>query len=295
MLRIFFSPYKNPFINLALEDFFLRHSDQLPVIFLYVNRPCVVLGRFQNPWLECQLSYLASNDIWFVRRQSGGGCVYHDEGNLNFSFITPGPELIRPKFSQELQKAFERINITLDISSRNDLWLSGKKISGSAYKQTKFACFHHGTLLVNSDLEKLQESLKHTFVPKETKSIASVRSHVTTLREHYPGMEIDDVLELLSDYFQRPIESVDGINLSNPEVQKCFHHLRSQEWLWNETPGFSLQHDGLGELKIHKAEVLSPMQGPFTKVFMKNYLDQGELERLFPDFSEQHSLSNQIF
>lgn len=294
-MRIIFSPYNNPFVNLALEDFFLRQSTELPILFLFVNRPCVVLGRFQNPWLECQLSYLAQQDIWFVRRQSGGGCVYHDEGNLNFSYITSGPELIRHKFSQELKNAFKRINISLEISERNDLWLAGKKISGSAYKQTKFACFHHGTLLVNSDLEKLEESLRHTFIPKETKSISSVRSKVTTLSEYYPGIEIEDVIELLSDYFQKSVEDIGGAYLSHPEVQKCFYHLRSEQWLWNETPAFTLFLKGVCDMNIHKGQVLSPVQGPFTGPFMKNYLDKIELERFFPDFSGQHSSSNQIF
>ena len=88
-MNVFVSPFNNPFINLALEDFFLRGGADLPVLLFYVNRPCVVLGRFQNPWLECNLSYLVEKDIWMVRRQSGGGCVFHDEGNLNYSFIYP--------------------------------------------------------------------------------------------------------------------------------------------------------------------------------------------------------------
>ena len=102
-MNIVLSPFQNPFINLAVEDYFLRFSAHLPILFLYVNRPCVVMGRFQNPWVETNLKYLVENDIWLVRRQSGGGCVYHDEGNLNFSFITPEPMIDRLKHVKLLQ------------------------------------------------------------------------------------------------------------------------------------------------------------------------------------------------
>lgn len=105
-MKVFTSPFQNPFINLALEDHFLRGGADLPLLFLYVNRLCVVLGRFQNPWIECNLPYLVENDIWMVRRQSGGGCVFHDEGNLNFSFITPDPMIDRKKHALLLQEAF---------------------------------------------------------------------------------------------------------------------------------------------------------------------------------------------
>ena len=188
---IFTSPFTNPFLNLSLEDYFLRSEKNQTVLLFYVNRPCVVFGRFQNPWLETNLHYLSSQDIWPVRRQSGGGCVFHDEGNLNFSFITPEGTLERKKYADCLREAFLLAGIELTVSPRNDLWLTdkkgvSKKISGSAYKQTKTGSFHHGTFLVSSNLSKLQESLKHTLIPRSSKSIPSVRSEVTTLNECFP-------------------------------------------------------------------------------------------------------------
>lgn len=240
-MKVIVSPFKNPFINLALEDHFLRGGADLPVAFFYVNRPCVVLGRFQNPWLECNLPYLKENDIWLVRRQSGGGCVYHDEGNINFSFITTDAMLDRKKHAELLKAAFAAADIPLTISPRHDLWLEDKKISGSAFKQTKDGSFHHGTFLVTSDLDKLEECLKHTLIPKATKSIASVRSKVICLNQKYPGVDVMDVVEIVADYLKiSPIE-LDGTFLSIPEVQKSFEHLTSWEWLWGETPQFELE------------------------------------------------------
>lgn len=289
-MNVFLSPFQNPFINLALEDYFLREADQLPLLFLYVNRPSVILGRFQNPWLECQLPYLVENDIWLVRRQSGGGCVYHDEGNLNFSFITPDPMIDRRKHVEILKLAFSKAHIALDISPRHDLWLDGRKISGSAFKQTKDGSFHHGTFLVNSDLTKLEESLKHTMVPKETKSIHSVRSKVISLQEKYPGVEIPDVIEIISHYFETNPINLEATLLSLPSVQESFKHLSSWNWIFGETPAFTME-SLKGELSIRKGIF---NEGPFSKERMKDYFSETDLERLFPDFSEQHSSRNLI-
>jgi lipoyltransferase/lipoate-protein ligase len=287
-MKVFVSPFQNPFINLALEDYFLRNA-KLPLAFFYINRPCVVLGRFQNPWLECHLPYLVKKDIWLVRRQSGGGCVYHDEGNLNYSFLYPEGLINRRRGVELIQKAFSKADIPLTISERHDLWLKGKKISGSAFKQTKEASFHHGTFLVSSDLKFLDESLKYTVIPKKTKSIASVRSQVTRLMDHYPESSIQQVIELIAYELKAIPENLDGAILSEPEVQKSFIDLRSEEWLWGETPHFEL-----GEFEIYKGKVIKPFSLPFTRESMKEHLIASEWERYFPDFSEQHSLSNQI-
>jgi lipoate-protein ligase A len=293
-MKVLTSPFRNPFINLALEDFFLRGGADLPILFFYVNRPCVVLGRFQNPWLETNLSYLVNNDIWLVRRQSGGGCVFHDEGNLNFSFITPTGIIDRTKHAELLTEALRKADIHLTISPRNDLWLNDlegipKKISGSAYKQTKDSSFHHGTFLVSSDLNKLEESLKHTLVPKSSKSISSVRSKVISLHEIHPGVEIKDVIDLVSHHLKTIPMELTGEYLSQPLVQDSFKQLIHWDWLWGETPLFELQNG----LEVRKGIIQSTGK-KFDRESMKNQLEQTEMERFFPDFSEQHKLSNQI-
>ncbi len=288
-MKVLTSPFQNPFINLALEDHFLRGGADLPVLFFYVNRPCVVMGRFQNPWLETNLNYLVDKDIWLVRRQSGGGSVFHDEGNLNFSFIVPDAMIERRKHAELLQAAFKKADIELEISPRHDLWLDGKKISGSAFKQTKNGSFHHGTFLVSSDLDKLEESLKHTIVPKNTKSIASVRSKVITLNERYPGVEIKDVIDLVSHYLHTVPAEIDGTLLSLPSVQESFNNLTSWDWLWGETPHFEMENG----LEVRKGIVESTGE-KFQRETMKGKLSESEIEKLFPDFSEQRRSSSQI-
>jgi lipoate-protein ligase A len=290
-MNVFVSPFNNPFINLALEDHFLRGGADLPLAFFYVNRPCVVLGRFQNPWLECNLPYLVENDIWLVRRQSGGGCVFHDEGNLNYCFIYPEGMINRSRGVELLKHALMKADIHLEISPRHDLWLDGKKISGSAFKQTKDASFHHGTFLISSDLNKLEESLKHTVIPKESKSIASVRSKVISLQEKFPGVTIQDVIELVTHELKTITRSLDGTLLSTTEVQQSFAQLTSWEWLWGETPAFELE----GGMKVHKGLVKEPFQGRFTLDQLTNHLPTAELTKLFPDFSLQEKSRLEVF
>jgi lipoate---protein ligase len=289
-MKVFTSPFQNPFLNLALEDYFLRGGVDLPIVFFYVNRPCVVLGRFQNPWVECNLPYLVENGIWLVRRQSGGGCVYHDQGNINFSFITNEPMVDRKKHVLLLQEAFSHSDIPLTISPRNDLWLNDRKISGSAYKQTKNGSFHHGTFLVSSNLNKLEESLKHTLIPKSSKSIASVRSKVTTLQEYYPDFEISDVIEIVAHKLETTPYEIDGTLLSIPDVQQNFSNLRDWEWLWGETPTFELEEG----IVVRKGLLEKPPGGRFSAETMQGLLRAERMTNLFPDFSEQHSSSSLI-
>ncbi|HXH29231.1 MAG TPA: biotin/lipoate A/B protein ligase family protein [Bacteriovoracaceae bacterium] len=296
-MKVFTSPFRNPFINLALEDYFLRERSDLPLLFFYVNRPCVVLGRFQNPWLESRLPYLTENDIWLVRRQSGGGCVYHDEGNLNFSFIVPGPVIDRSTHAQLLSRAFEKSAVELSISPRNDLWLKDsqgewKKISGSAYKQTRDASFHHGTFLVSSDLNVLENCLQHTLVPKESKSIASVRSKVISLQQRFPQMSIQDVIELVCcELGTAPVE-LDGTYLSLTGVQESFERLRSWDWLWGETPLFEIE-SLRGPVKVHKGRFQESRE-VFSRSSAVELFTKDNLEMMFPDFSEQRRSSSRI-
>ncbi len=289
-MKVVVSPFRNPFINLALEDFFMRGGADLPLAFFYVNRPCVVLGRFQNPWLECHLPYLAENDIWMLRRQSGGGCVFHDEGNLNYSFIYPEGMIDRRRGVELIQRALSRADIPLEISPRHDLWLEGKKISGSAFKQTKDASFHHGTFLISSDLMKLEESLKHTMIPKDTKSIASVRSKVISLQQKFPGVEIVDVIDLIANELKTIKFDLEGDLLSQPKVQESFNQLTSWEWLWGETPHFEFEN-----LKVHKGYIKSPLEARFSPENLVGLLTQEEIFRLFPDFSKQRESQQVIF
>lgn len=255
------------------------------------------MGRFQNPWLECDLPFVSQNDIWLVRRQSGGGTVFHDEGNLNFSFITKDAMVDRRKHAELLKNAFAAADIELSISPRNDLWLkdsegTDKKISGSAFKQTKDGSFHHGTFLVSSDLERLEKSIAGTTKSISSKSIPSVRSRVIRLQDRFPEIEIPDVIELVAHYFQSPVQTIAPVLLSHPEVQRSFRQLTGDEWLWGETPAFEIE-TSRGTLQVKKGQAMDDGK-TFTRADMQDVLTQAELGSYFPDFSEQRRSSSLI-
>ena len=131
---------------------------------------------------------------------------------------------------------------------------------------------------MNSDLDKLEESLKHTIVPSATKSIASVRSKVITLQEKFPGTEISDVIEIICHHLKTIPFTLEGTLLSEPQVQESFNHLRSWEWLFGETPHFEM-----GELIIHKGMIEGKK---FNRDTMKGRMSEEELKKLFPDFTK---------
>lgn len=193
-MPLFISKSKNPFFHLAVEDWLLRHYDQeLPVWFLYQNDPCVVVGRFQNPWLECDMGWLFENKKPLVRRPSGGGTVWHDSGNVNFCCIRPLKGFHKDQALIEVQTRLKAFNVNVEINARHDLVVrqddgSTKKVSGSAYKQTKDRSLHHGTLLISGELENLDRSLKSSVTLLSTKSIHSVRSKVMNLSELNPKL-----------------------------------------------------------------------------------------------------------
>jgi lipoate-protein ligase A len=186
MSELYVSQAQDPIFHLAVEDWLLRHSGET-AFFLYQNKPSVVLGRFQNPWLECDLAWLADNQVQLVRRFSGGGTVWHDLGNVNFCWVGPLAGFKKTAALEVVRDRLAELGVIVEINARHDLVVrqsdgSTRKVSGSAFKQTKDRALHHGTLLLQgSDLSKLNRALTSPHTLSETRSIASVRSVVQGL------------------------------------------------------------------------------------------------------------------
>ena len=241
----------DPRINLAIEEYALKNlgEDDTYLLF-YINEPSIIIGKNQNTIEEINTEYVESNSIKVVRRLSGGGAVYHDLGNLNFSFITKddGNSFHNfKKFTEPVIKALEKMGVKAEISGRNDIMAEGRKISGNAQFATKGKMFSHGTLLFNSEMDHIVSALKVRKDKIESKGIKSIRSRVANISEFLKEpMTIEQFrLELLKNIFEGASEILEYV--LTDEDWKNIHKLseeRYQTWEWNygKSPKFNVQN-----------------------------------------------------
>jgi lipoate---protein ligase len=196
----------SPFVNLAFEEYFLKSKDLGDeVLMLWQDESAVVVGRFQNTLEEINQTFIDENDIQTARRISGGGAVYHDLGNLCFSFILPGVTpgtMDASRYIRPVEKALRQMGIPVKVAGRNDLTIDGKKFSGNAMALHKNRLLFHGTLLFDTDLDRLGQVLKAPSDAIESKGIKSVRSKVTNVRPYVPqGMDVRQFKQVLKELF----------------------------------------------------------------------------------------------
>lgn len=173
----------NPYFNIASEEYFLKNYSE-EVLILYINRPSVIVGKNQNTLGEIDFDFVKKNDIPVVRRLSGGGAVFHDEGNVNFCYIINGGKFgDYAGITGELLAYLKTLKIPARLHGRNDLVVGERKFSGNAQYKWKERLLHHGTILVNSNLERLQSALRVEPGKIASKGIGSVRSRVSNLCE----------------------------------------------------------------------------------------------------------------
>lgn len=186
-----------PYANQALEKYLLEavQPGEL-ILYLWQNRNTVVIGKNQNAWQECKVAELESDGGFLARRISGGGAVYHDLGNLNFTFLCRAEHYDVARNLQIIVRALESLGIRAEISGRNDVTVEGRKISGNAFYEGR-ACFHHGTLLIGVDTEQMSRYLQASAKKLASKGVTSVRARVANLREFSPGLSPEKVAEAL--------------------------------------------------------------------------------------------------
>ncbi|MAZ47998.1 MAG: hypothetical protein CME65_05510 [Halobacteriovoraceae bacterium] len=258
-LKLFISPWRDPFRNLAFEDQLLktiRPSEKY--LLVYQNDPCVVMGRFQNPWREVNLEFLENNQshLKLVRRQSGGGCVYHDLGNMCFSFIHPSRDHHKDDNNKIILNALEDLGIKAKASNRSDLILEDeRKFSGSAFKQKKDRSFHHGTLLMNSDLSLLNDILNSPLKSLEGKGTLSNPSKVVNLAELNPSLQFQKLGGFLTSSFENFYGKKVELGKNDFNNKEYEDSLREEEWIFGETPEFQVSTPDFN-LKIKKARLV---------------------------------------
>jgi lipoate-protein ligase A len=239
----------DPFFNLALEEYLLNRQDIREDIFLlWQNHPVVVVGRNQNTVEEINQEFIHSRGIEVVRRISGGGAVYHDLGNLNFTFIAddqPGIKLEFTRFTAPVIKALEIIGIKAEDQGRNDITIQGKKFSGNAQCRLYGRVMHHGTILFDSNLEDMQKALTVDPAKISSKGVKSVRSRVTNIKEHAPSLTIEEFRDILKNTIDKGRSSRELY----PEELSAVESLRDNkfrtfEWVYGSSPPFNVRKSG---------------------------------------------------
>ena len=265
-LRVLVSDTFDPWFNLATEDWIFRDMDpDTHVLYLWRNTDTVVIGRFQNPWTECNTSKMEEDNIKLARRQSGGGAVYHDLGNTNFTFMSSKENYDKSVNNKIIIESLNEYNITAYASGRNDILVDDsdgpKKISGSAFKEAKDRSFHHGTLLIDADLTKLGNYLNPNRKKLESKGIKSVRSRVSNLVNFnseitHKSLTTTIVEKFFSHYGSScKVEVLDNKALkSEVKLSDYYDKLRDWNWRFGETPKFTHKFDERfewGGMEVH--------------------------------------------
>ena len=243
MNHIIYTRSTNPHYNLALEEL-LFETEQGFCLYLWQNKNTVVIGRNQNAWKECRIDMLESEGGCLARRSSGGGAVFHDMGNLNFTFVAPNEGYDVTRQLGVIISAVQSLGIDASFTGRNDIVAStGAKFSGNAFRKGKTASMHHGTLLVNVDMDKLSRYLMPSPAKLAAKGIESVRSRVANLTEFRPSLTIAQLKEAVATAFIKEYgqcctigeEALDGDALA----QKTALY---SSWEWNKgnSPSFDL-------------------------------------------------------
>jgi lipoate---protein ligase len=241
----------DPRINLAIEEYALKNLDiNETYLLFYINEPSIIIGKNQNTIEEINTEYVETNGIKVVRRLSGGGAVYHDLGNLNFSFITKddGESFHNfRKFTEPVIEALKKLGVNAELSGRNDIEVEGRKISGNAQFSTKGRMFSHGTLLFNSEMEHVASALKVKKDKIESKGIKSVRSRVANISEFLTeNISIEEFRSILLQYIFGNEGEISEYVLTEEDWEKIYQlsKERYQNWEWNygKSPKFNLQH-----------------------------------------------------
>ena len=189
----------DPYENLALEEALLnRVGEGELILYLWQNERTVVIGKNQNPWKECRTALLAEEGGHLARRLSGGGAVFHDLGNLNFTFLMPAQDYDLPRQLTVIERACQSLGIPAERSGRNDLLADGRKFSGNAFYKHNGKAYHHGTLMVDVDLDRVQRYLSPSKAKLAAKGVDSVRSRVANLREFVPTLTIPQLAAALT-------------------------------------------------------------------------------------------------
>ncbi len=284
----------DPAVNLALEEYAVRHVDiSHDYCLLYLNQPCIVVGRHQNTFEEINYPYVLKNNIPVYRRISGGGTVYHDSGNLSFSFIT---RYDKKKFNnyayfnRPIIKALHSLKIPAELNGRNDIVIGEKKISGNAQFTSLNRMVSHGTLLFDAKLDTLSVALKQPPYQVTSRAIKSVRSPVTNISDYLrKPIDMSRFKKLIREFLFGKDNPVPVYSFSEAEWEEIRNlaetKYRTWEWNFGESPPFRLEKRA--QIGNEKVEVKLDMEkGKIVSLDLEGFqLTDGQIKEFNEIFS----------
>ena len=278
-MLLIYNDNTNPYFNLAMEEYLLKNSTE-DLFVLWRNKPSVIVGKNQNTLSEINIDYVNENSILVVRRQSGGGAVFHDLGNINFTFISCNNNSSSDfkKFTQPIIDLLKTMGLDAELSDRNDFLLDGKKFSQNAQYNYKNKVMHHGTLLFSSQITDLSNALK-------VKSLKSVKSRITNISEHLNvKMNVLEFKDLIMNHMSSINPHNKFYSLSKDDISKIEKLVqdkyRTWEWNFGNSPKYSFSN----ELKYACGSVefnLEIDRGVISKIkFFGDFFGKKDIETL---------------
>lgn len=242
---VYESESHNPHETLAIEEALLESlKPDEAVLYLYRHDSSVIIGRNQNAWVECRVDKLREEGGVLARRISGGGAVYHDPANLNFSFIMPRDAYDVQRQCGVILDATRKLGVNASFSGRNDIFAEGQKFSGNAFCVRRDSAFHHGTILIDTNIEKMQRYLQVSLDKLRAKGVASVRSRVVNLKTLVSDLTWQDVRDALIESFDHEYGRSRPLILpaeTAGRAQELAHRNAQWDWIYGKTPQFEIE------------------------------------------------------
>lgn len=262
--RVYVSDSHDPFYNLAVEEELFYAQGAGATLYLWQNQNTVVIGKNQNALAECRAALLESEGGRLARRSSGGGAVFHDLGNLNFTFLLPQQDYDLPRQLSVIQRACASFGIGAVLSGRNDVVLenTGAKFSGNAFRFSSGRALHHGTILISADLDKLSRYLAPPAHKYQSKGVASVRARVSNLCECNPAVTIENMRHALADAFSSvygPAEKTPLAALDTESLARRTAQYASDGFRFGCKPDFDVSF--AAQLSFGRVELLLRLSG----------------------------------
>ena len=248
-IRLYESGSHDPYYNLAVQQHLLETvGEGTCILYLWQNQNTVGIGKNQNARKECRTTLLEQEGGHLARRLSGGGAVFHDLGNLNFTFLVPQADYDLDRQLTVIQEAVRSLGIQAERSGRNDVLAEGRKFSGNAFYKNGIQAYHHGTLLVDVDTQRMSRYLNPSKAKLQSKGVDSVRSRVVNLRELNPDITIPGLKAALAEAFSRvyglPLAQIAPETLDAGAIEALRRRNESWEWLYGKKIPFTFDCEG---------------------------------------------------